>query len=251
MTDRTDRPHDRPHDRDDASGPVSAAAGGAAGGAAGAAAGAVAGTLTLGPVGTIVGALVGALGGGWAGLAAAEMPGPGAEDEAYFREHHASTGAHLADASYDRVAPAYHLGHLAARNPDYRGRGFDDVEPDLRRGWSDDVAARHGTWTSARGYARAAYERAARNAGAQPAAIADATPVGTTPSHDRASANDRLAADAPVAGNPNASAPLAASPEHPGGSAPGWIQSPSEQGGFGARRAPGSVRDSDTGEDVR
>lgn len=250
MTDRTDRPHDRTADRDrdgaDAAPPVNAAAGGAVGGAAGAAAGATAGTLTLGPIGTIVGALVGAVGGGWAGLAAAQTP-PGADDEEYFREHHRTTNAHLADASYDRVRPAYHLGHVAARNPDYRGRSFDDVEPDLRRGWSDEVGARHGDWATAREFARVGYERGARDAGVQ----LDATPIGTTPSHDRASANDRLAADAPVAGNPNAAAPLAGAPEHASSPAPGWMQSPSDRGGSGTRRAPGSVRDSETGDEVR
>lgn len=221
MTDRTVRPHDDDaHRHDDATGPVSAAAGGAAGGAAGAVAGATAGTLTLGPIGTIVGAIVGAVGGGWAGLAAAEMPGPDEADEAYYREHHAGSGAHLADMSYDRVQPAYHLGHAASRNPDYRGRTFDEVEPDLRHGWHDDVRARHGDWSQARAYARAAYERGTRDpraAGAQPTA----TVTGTTPSHDRASASDPLAPNAPVAGNPNATAPLAGAPEHSSGGSAG------------------------------
>ena len=249
MTDRTDRPHDH---ADDAHGesrkqPVSAGAGGGVGGAAGAAAGAVAGTLTLGPIGTIVGAITGAIGGGFAGLAAAEMPAPDDSDEAYFREHHRESGAHLADVSYDRAAPAYHLGHVAARNPDYRGRTFDEIEPDLRRGWSDDVSARHGDWTRSRDFVRAGYERGVRAAGAQP----DVTPAGTTPSHDRAGMSDPLAADAPVAGNPNATRPIAGAPEHSGGSAPGWLGAPSDQGGFGTHRAPGSVRDSETGEDVR
>ena len=248
MADHTHRADDArtPHDRDEAK-PVAAAAGGAAGGAAGAVAGAAAGTLTLGPIGTIIGALVGMVGGGWAGLAAAELPGPSAEDEASFREHHGSSGAHLSGVTYDRAQPAYHLGYAAAHNPDYRGRTFDDVEPDLRRGWGDDVRAQHGEWTTARDYVRVAYERRMRREGAQPVTSA---PVGTTPAHDRPSQADPLAADAPVAGNPSA-AGLGGVAEHTGGSAPGWMSSPSDQGGFGARRPPGSVRESDTGDEVR
>jgi hypothetical protein len=57
------------------------------------------------------------------------------------------------------VRPAYQLGHLAGRNPDYAGRSFDEVESDLQRGWTGDVAARHGDWTSVRPYARGAYDR--------------------------------------------------------------------------------------------
>ena len=78
--------------------------------------------------------------------------------------------------------------------------------------------------------------------------------IGTTPSHDRASASDPLAADSPVAGNPadpRDARPLAGAPEHSGGTEPGWMRAPSDQGGFGARRSPGSVRDGDTGDEVR
>ena len=60
---------------------------------------------------------------------------------------------------YDNVRPAYQLGHLAGRNPDYASRSFDEVEPDLQRGWTSDVASRHGEWHSVRGYARDAFDR--------------------------------------------------------------------------------------------
>ena len=44
-------------------------------------------------------------------------------------------------------------------NPDYRDRTFEEVEGDLRAGWSDDVSARHGRWEDVRHYARDAYDR--------------------------------------------------------------------------------------------
>ena len=58
------------------------------------------------------------------------------------------------------MRPAYAAGHLAGRNPEWAGRSFDEVEPELQRGWSGDVAKRHGEWSSVRGYARTAFDRA-------------------------------------------------------------------------------------------
>jgi hypothetical protein len=60
------------------------------------------------------------------------------------------------------VSPAYVAGHLAGRNPDWAGRTFDQVEPDLQRAWGEDLARKHGHWSAVRGYARAAFDRARR-----------------------------------------------------------------------------------------
>jgi hypothetical protein len=57
------------------------------------------------------------------------------------------------------VRPAYQLGHIASLNPDYNGRSFEDIEPDLRRGWGNDVRARYGDWSAVRPYANEAYSR--------------------------------------------------------------------------------------------
>lgn len=110
-----------------------------------------------GPVGLVIGGLAGALGGWWAGREIADSLT--SHDDAAFQEHYASSPARLADRTFDSVRPAYAAGHLAGRNPDYAGRSFEEVEDDLRRGWSGDVAARHGEWPAMRGYARAAFDR--------------------------------------------------------------------------------------------
>ncbi len=133
------------------------------GGTAGIAAGAAVGALG-GPVGMVIGALAGAVGGWWAGRSVAEgVHDYTDDDDRFYRQHHTTTRRDLADVSttrdYDDVRPAYQLGHLAGRNPDYSGRSFDDVETDLQRGWTNDVAAKHGDWTSVRPYARDAYDR--------------------------------------------------------------------------------------------
>ena len=134
------------------------------GGVAGAATGAALGSLG-GPIGTLIGALAGALGGWWSGRAISEAASTFTDDdESYYRDYHTSAASRLADRpasthSYDDVRPAYQLGHLASRNPDYASRNFDEVETDLRRGWTSDVSARHGDWDSVRPYARDAFER--------------------------------------------------------------------------------------------
>ena len=129
------------------------------GAAGGAAAGAAVGTVTLGPVGAMVGAIAGALGGGWSGLAAAAPTHFTPEHDREYRQLYESDADRLADRSYDAVRPAYQLGHLAACNPDYAHRNFEAVEADLRRGWGDEVRARHGDWETARRYAREAFTR--------------------------------------------------------------------------------------------
>lgn len=176
---------------------VGEAAGGISGGLAGAAIGSIGG-----PVGTLIGGLAGVVGGWWAGRSIAEAAKDyGDEDDRYYRTHYEGSAARPGDRSYDDVRPAYQLGHLASRNPDYRGRNFDEIEVDLQRGWTDDVGARHGEWSSVRGYAQEGYTRgssslAATSAGSFDTAVrteenlADAAGRPTTAA-DRVS--DRLA----------------------------------------------------------
>jgi hypothetical protein len=151
------------------------------GSVSGVATGAALGSLG-GPVGTVIGALAGAVGGWWAGRGISESAASYSDhDDTHYQDHHirltprttaadatataarASMGEGMGAASsatgYDAVRPAYQLGHLAGRNPDYANRSFDEVEADLQRGWTGDVAARHGDWTSVRPYARTAFDR--------------------------------------------------------------------------------------------
>lgn len=146
--------HDKHPDTGDL---VGEAAGGVTGVLTGAAIGSVGG-----PVGTVIGGIAGALGGWWTGRAISEAAESLTEDdEAYYRRHYESDTSRAADRTYDHARPAYHLGHIASRNPEYKGRSWDEVEPHLRRGWSDDVSKRHGSWESLRGYAREGYTRGA------------------------------------------------------------------------------------------
>ena len=134
----------------------------AAGGISGVLAGAAIGSAG-GPIGTIIGGIAGAVGGWWSGRAVSEAATRlTQDDDKYYRGHYEGSSSRLADRSYDDVRPAYHLGHIAAHNPDYKERDFDAVESDLRRGWD----TKHGEWDSMRGYARHGFEYGRGRSGA-------------------------------------------------------------------------------------
>ena len=127
-------------------------------------------------MGTIIGGIAGAVGGWWAGRAIADAAHHYTDaDDTFYRTRFESSRSGLADRRYDDVRPAYQLGHLAGRNPDYAGRSFDEVEGDLRRGWTDDVRARHGDWDAVRPYARDAYDRGRSGLGSAGAAASTVT----------------------------------------------------------------------------
>ncbi|HXF23370.1 MAG TPA: hypothetical protein VN602_02560 [Gemmatimonadaceae bacterium] len=133
----------------------------AAGGISGVVVGAAIGSVG-GPVGTLIGGIAGAVGGWWAGHAVAEAAQEyTVGDDAVYRNHYDNSPNRLADRDYESVSPAYRLGHLAARNPDYRGRPFDDIEDELRRGWNGGAKQTYGEWDTVRGYVRDAYDRSA------------------------------------------------------------------------------------------
>jgi hypothetical protein len=131
----------------------------AAGGISGALFGAGIGTAA-GPVGLLLGGIAGALGGWWAGRAVAEAAETLSEnDESYYRHHYESLPDRPADGSYASVRGAYYLGEIASHNPNFLARGFDEVEPELERGWAAAHRGRDGSWTAARPYVREAYAR--------------------------------------------------------------------------------------------
>jgi hypothetical protein len=134
----------------------------AAGGIGGVLAGAAIGSLG-GPIGTVVGGIAGAIGGWWTGRAIAEAASNFSHaDEQHFRTDYQTRAAGTPsnpDLSYDRVRPAYQLGYLASRNPDYAGQPFEEIEPHLERGWR--TSTQGSDWNDMRDYARTAYVRGA------------------------------------------------------------------------------------------
>lgn len=164
------------------------AAGGAAGGAVAAG---TAGFVVGGPIGAVIGAIAGAIGGGWLGFASGEeakVAYAHHHDEAY-RRHFEADDSRLADRSFEDTRVAYQLGHFAAANPDYAGRSFAEIEPELRRGWTPEVEARHGSWEHARRYVEVAYE--SRRGETIGRSFADLD-MGGTESHRRPSFSDPI-----------------------------------------------------------
>jgi hypothetical protein len=112
-----------------------------------------------GPVGTLIGGIAGAIGGWWAGRAVAEAASVlSREDEEYFRSHYDAQPNRSVDRAYDDVRGAYYLGHIAAHNPNFKARHFDEVEPELEKGWASH-AEKYGTWTTVRPYAAEGFSR--------------------------------------------------------------------------------------------
>ena len=135
-------------------------------------AGAAIGTVG-GPIGTLIGGVAGAVGGWWAGRAVTEAASAmTSDDDAHYREHYESAPNRLADRGYEDVRPAYQLGHVAAYNPDYANRSWNDVEPELERGWSSDASRRYGEWSTVRNYASEGFNRG-RTTSSSAAARAD------------------------------------------------------------------------------
>ncbi len=121
----------------------------------GAAAGAVAGTM-VGPVGTVVGAAVGALVGGYAGKTFAEVIDPTVETT-YWRENFNTRPYAGSGASFEPYEPAYLYGVDSFSQ--YRGRDFDDIEPDLSRDWPTARGASTLSWEQAKHATRDAWNR--------------------------------------------------------------------------------------------
>jgi hypothetical protein len=69
----------------------------------------------------------------------------------------AKGGSQGRSRSYEDVRPLYQFGHMASQNPDYRGRGFNEIEPDLQRHWGNEQSQQHGPWPDVRGFVEFGY----------------------------------------------------------------------------------------------
>jgi len=135
-------------------------AGESIGGMGGTIGGAAIGSLG-GPMGAVLGAIAGAIGGWWAGREAAESAVNTREsDERAYRMHYALAAARPDELGYADVRTAYVIGALAGRNPDYHDRSFEQIEPELERGWNAVRNEHAGQWPQLRAYARYAFWRA-------------------------------------------------------------------------------------------
>ena len=170
---RIERAKDKALGKHDSNPSVADEIGEGVGGIGGALAGAAVGSIA-GPVGTLIGGIAGAMGGWWTGRAITEASSTLTNsDDDFYRSHYESSPNRLADRGFEDVRPAYHLGHVAAHNPDYTNRNWNEVEGDLQRGWNSQ-SSKNGEWSSVSGYASEGFNRGRANLGST-AARADNT----------------------------------------------------------------------------
>lgn len=106
----------------------------------------------------VLGALALAGGAYWVGRklfeAVREM---GAEEEQDCRTYYESHPVR-SSVPYDQARTVYVVGYVAARNPDYAGRSYDEIEPTLRGGFT---GRRAEGYDALRDFGRRGYERGA------------------------------------------------------------------------------------------
>ena len=107
------------------------------------------------PTGMLLGTIAGTLGGWWRKAADERMALPQSEDRAY-QEHFSAIAAPPPGMTYEEARPGYELGYVASQNPSYQDRGFDQVDPELRQGLSEEPPA---DYDSIREFTRYGYER--------------------------------------------------------------------------------------------
>lgn len=92
------------------------------------------------PLAVLLGAIAGTLGGWWNKAREERLEFPESEDAAC-RAHFTALAVVPGGMTYDRARTGYALGYVASRNPGYRGRAFEEIEPELRRGFGEQHAA--------------------------------------------------------------------------------------------------------------
>lgn len=96
-------------------------------------------------------------GGYWASKklfsAAAELS---AEEERDCRTYYETHAVRSSGVPYSQARTVYVLGYVAGRNPEYAGRGYTDVEPHLRGGYT---GSRAGSYDTLRDFGQRGYER--------------------------------------------------------------------------------------------
>ena len=111
---------------------------------------------------TLLGGLAVAAGSWWAGKQVLEaFSDHNDEDETHYRTHYQSHPARTT-VSYPQARTYYTLGYAASRNPEYSGRRYEEVEPEIRRGLAGPHAASFDTM---REFCRTGYERGTTRTG--------------------------------------------------------------------------------------
>ena len=86
---------------------------------------------------------------------------PTAED-GYWRDNYMKRPYYRSSKSYSDYQPAYRFGWESAARSEFRGRPFEDAEPDLEIGWERAKGSSREKWYEIRDAARDAWDRIRR-----------------------------------------------------------------------------------------
>jgi hypothetical protein len=104
-----------------------------------------------GPAGSAVGAVVGGLIGAKAGDSIAEAVNP-TEYTGHFQKEYKSSPNYISGSEWRDYEPAYKYSY--DNYSQYRGRPFEEVEPELQRNWDTAKGESRLAWNDARGAVR-------------------------------------------------------------------------------------------------
>lgn len=104
-----------------------------------------------GPAGSAIGAVVGGLVGAKAGDSIAEAVNP-TDYTDHFRKDYKTAPYYINGSEWRDYEPAYNYGYQTYSQ--YRGRPFEEVEPELERNWNTARSDSRLAWSDARGAVR-------------------------------------------------------------------------------------------------
>ena len=114
------------------------------------------GDAAVNVMGSMISSAAGLLGGWWSDRTADEVATNFNEQAERSCRTHFENSARK-NSSYDNVRPLYQFGHLAGGNPDYQGRSFEEVEPELKTAWSGEPATTYGSWDDVQEYIKTGF----------------------------------------------------------------------------------------------
>lgn len=82
-----------------------------------------------------------------------------AEEETYWKEKYKTRPYYNEGREYDDYATAFHYGWESASKPENAGRKFEEIEPELERGWPAYRGSNQNTWKDFKDVIRDAYDR--------------------------------------------------------------------------------------------
>ena len=122
------------------------------------------GEMAGGMLGSMLDSAANTLGAWWSSTDADRAARGFSDNDEHCRRHFESGKSDGVSRRYDEVRPLYQFGHMASRNPDYQGRDFSEVEPDLRRALGSDSKWGPTDWSDAREYVDFGFSAKGRDA---------------------------------------------------------------------------------------